>query len=83
MSLWERRHHLCFWIGVVFSVAIIALSVCLWWYFEDSGFFGLLSALALPVILLTVGGKVFSSNAKSKARQALLEDYHEKLRKLK
>lgn len=83
MRLWERRHHLCFWIGVVFSVAIIALSVYLWWYFEDSGFFGLLSALALPVILLTVGGKVFSSNAKSKARQALLEDYHEKLRKLK
>ena len=83
MSLWERRHHLCFWIGVVFSVAIIALSVCLWWYFEDSGFFGLLSALALPVILLTVGGKVFSSNAKSKARQVLLENYHEKLRKLK
>jgi len=83
MRLWKRRHHLWFGVGVVISVAIILLSVYLWWHFNDSGYFGLLSALALPIIPLTAGGKAFSSNARSKARHTLLEDYHEKLRERK
>jgi len=55
----------------------------LWWYFSDSGYFGLLSALALPIISLTAGGKVFSSNARPKAREELFEGYHGQLRKMK
>lgn len=83
LKLWERRHRWWFGIGVILSVAIVALSICLWWYFSDSGYFGLLSALALPIIPLTAGGKIFSSNARSKVRQELLEGYHEQLRKMK
>lgn len=83
LKLWERRHRWWFGIGVTLSVAIVALSICLWWYFSDSGYFGLLSALALPIIPLTAGGKIFSSNARSKARQELLEGYHEQLKKMK
>lgn len=83
LKLWERRHRWWFGIGVTLSVAIVALSICLWWYFSDSGYFGLLSALALPIIPLTAGGKIFFSNARSKARQELLEGYHEQLKKMK
>lgn len=83
LKLWEKRHRWWFGIGVILSVAIVALSIFLWWYFSDSGYFGLLSALALPIIPLTAGGKIFSSNARSKARQELLEGYHEQLRKMK
>ena len=83
LKLWERRHRWWFRIGVILSLAIVALSICLWLYFGDSGYFGLLSALALPIIPLTAGSKIFSSDAKSKARQELLEDYHEQLKKVK
>lgn len=83
MTLWERRHRIWFGIGAVLSIAIVILSVYLWWNFKDSGYFGLLSALALPIIPLTIGGKVFSSNERLEARQKILEDYHEKLGKMK
>lgn len=83
LKLWERRHRWWFRIGIILSIAIVVLSICLWWHFGDSGYFGLLSALALPIIPLTAGSKIFSSNAKSKARQELLEDYHEQLKKMK
>lgn len=81
LKLWERRHRWWFRIGIILSIAIVVFSICLWWHFGDSGYFGLLSALALPVIPLTAGSKIFSSNAKFKARQELLEDYHEQLKK--
>ena len=83
MRLWNKRHYLWFGVDVLSSVTIILLSVYFWWHFSDSGYFGLLSALALPIIPLTAGGKVFSSNARSEARQELLEEYHEKLREMK
>lgn len=83
LKRWERHHRWYFGIGVIFSVAIIVLSIYLWWYSNDTGYFGLLSVLPIPILPLTAGCKIFSSNARSKARQELLEDYHEQLRKMK
>lgn len=82
LKIWERCHRWWFGIGIVFSVIIVALSIYLWCYFSDSGYFGLLSALALPIVPLTAGGKIFSSNARTKARQEILKDYHEQLKKM-
>ena len=83
MRRWKRRHYLGFGIGVVFSIAIIVASIYLCFHFKDSGYLGLLSALALPILPLTFGCKVFSTNAKAKARQDYIDVYREKLKEIK
>lgn len=79
---WKKTHHIIFWIGAVLSGLIIILSVSLWLFLKDSGCLSLLGALALPAIILPIGGKVFSGSAKAKARQDILNDYHQKLKKI-
>ena len=83
---WEKwkRNHLCmFWLSIAASFVIVLVSVCLWYRTKDTGFFGILSALAIPIFMLPFGCKVFSAGAKAEICQKYLEDYRDKLNRLK
>ena len=79
MEDWEKLHCRLFWIGIILSGAVVILSVFFWWYLNDSGCLGILGALALTIIPLTIGGKVFLVGSKLKARQDIIDNYHEKI----
>ena len=83
---WEKwkRNHLCmFWLSIAASFVIVLVSVCLWYRTKDTGFFGILSVLAIPIFMLPFGCKVFSAGAKAEICQKYLEDYRDKLNRLK
>lgn len=78
---WKKRHRRIFGLGVLLTGIVIVLSIFLWQHFDDSGCLGLLGLLTVTVILMTVGGQVFSTDAKFKVEKQIREDYHNKLKK--
>lgn len=83
LERWRKKHLTIFVLGVLLTGIVIALSIFLWQYFSDSGCLGLLGLLTVTVILMTIGGKVFSTGAKSEVEKQIHEDYHNKLKETK
>ena len=80
---WGKSHRRMFNAGIVLTGVVIVLSIFLWRYFDDSGCLSLLGLLAVTVIMMTTGGKVFSTGSKSEAEKQIREDYHNKLKETK
>lgn len=80
---WKRTRLCMFWLSIAASIVIVLVSVCLWYQTKDTGFFGILSALAIPILIFPFGCKVFSAGAKSEISQKYLEGYRDKLGSLK
>lgn len=76
---WKRSHLWMFWLSIIATAVIVLISVYLWYRTKDTGYFGILGALAIPILVLPFGCKVFSAGAKSEIRQKYLDDYRDKL----
>lgn len=76
---WKLIHHCMFYISIIFTCAIVVASFYLWYKTSDTGYFGILGALAVPALVLPFACKVFSAGAKSEICQKYLDDYREKL----
>ena len=80
---WRKNHVRMFAAGIILTAAVIVLSIFLWRYFDDSGCLSLLGLLTVTVIMMTTGGKIFSTGAKSEVEKQIREDYHSRLEKTK
>lgn len=80
---WERIHLWMLWLSIVATAVIVLISVYLWYRTKDTGYFGILGALAIPLLVLPFGLKVYSAGVKSEIRQKFLDDYRNKLGKTK
>lgn len=78
---WRRQHLALFWLSLIGSCVVIALSIYLWLRMDDSGCLGLLGALAVTVPLVAVGAKAFSPGTEEEIRQKYLDTYRNKLEK--
>lgn len=48
-----------FYISIIFTCAIVVASFYLWYKTSDTGYFGILGALAVPALVLPFACKVF------------------------
>ena len=74
MKKWRTNRIMVFWIGLILSVGVIALSI----YFcivLNSGYLGLLGLLVPTGACMKLGAKAFSFTERSKARDEALKEY--------
>lgn len=79
LERWIKKRRRLLGFGIILAISIIVLSLFLWFYLDDSGCLGLLSALCIPIIFITFGLEAFSSNAKAEQRKLILKAYRDKL----
>lgn len=80
---WRKQHLIMLWTSVIFSILIVGFSLWLSQHENNSGYFGLLSLLAIPLAILPVGNKVYSVGIEAEIRDKILAEYHRKLKKTK
>lgn len=76
---WRRRHLICFWLAIPLFFVIIGGTIYFYVSSGDTGHWGILALLAVPLAMLSFGYKAYSAGSKTGIRKKFLQDYKEKL----
>lgn len=78
---WKKRHLWLFWVSVLFTLIIIGATCYLYWRFRDTGYWGVLGALAIPSFTIPAGSKAFSAGKQADIKDRYTREYRDALKK--
>lgn len=80
---WRCIHLWMFWGSIVLCLAIIGLSIFLSISQNETGWYGILGVLALPIVSLSFGCEVFTPGIEDNIKKKFLDDYKAELQRMR
>lgn len=78
-KIWRKRKLFIFWISLIAIIIIPIISFLIVWKTKDSGHWGILSLLAIPLFTIPFGATAFIADKKIAARKRIEQQYTNKL----